>query len=603
MKRRALLTLTALMLAISLLPAAATAGITEDECGDEYTPIYEIQGDSSSSPYHGDTVTTEGIVTVDLQRTSEIRGFFLQDPKGDRNPETSDGVFVYAQDSWGFDVEVGDHIRIVAEVDENFGDTELEWVDDVVVCDTDQEVKKTRINVREFRADAESFEGMYVTFEQALFVTDTYNLHRFGEVWLGDDGVIEQPTNEYPGGSDEMQELADDNMDQSILLDDGSRYRNPSPVPFLHANGTLRVGDRTHNLTGAIHYSFGQYRIQTQDEAKFAPLNHRPKAPKVDGDIVVASFNVLNYWTTLGGRGAWNADQLAVQQEKLVAAIIGMDADIVGLQEIENDTNCGDNDGIICDHTPTQTLVAALNAEMGADVWAWVGAANHYNNYPIRNEIIYPNDRVSTVGDSVALAHPAFDTFKTPGVWDSQLGRPPLAQTFDAGGEVFTVVVNHFKSKGSSCSGIGDPDAGDGQGNCNLSRVAQAEAVLDFVDALVVESGDDDVLVIGDLNAYFQEDPVLALEADLSNILSMFDENPYSFDFFATFAFPYVGRGAIDHALGTASIAAQTTDAMVWHINADEPRLLDWYDTGTVAPGPYRSSDHDPVLIGLTLGE
>ena len=591
-------------MAISAVVIPATSATAAVSCGDPYTPIPDIQGVGSESPFHGATVTTEGVVTVDLQPGDELNGFFLSSLAGDGDPATSDGIFVNHRDTWSpsFDVNVGDHVRITGEVDEQFGLTQLEFLVSGTVCGT-AKVQPANVDTRTFNADPERYEGMYVKFPGNLYVTDTFNLHRFGEVWLAADGVVEQPTNEFPAGSSDMFEAAADGIARSILLDDSSQSSNPDPVPHL-TRGTLRLGDRTTNLTGAIHYGFGQYRVMAQNDVAFRPQNHRTDAPNVGGDVVVASFNVLNYWTTLGGRGANTAAQLVVQTDKLVAAINGMGADIVGLQEMENDPNCGDP-STGCDHTPTMTLVAALNADAGADVWSWVGPVDHYNYYPIRNEIIFRNDRVTQVGSPVALADPAFDTFRDPGDPlnnDSQLGRPPIAQTFDADGEVFTVMVNHFKSKGSGCDSLGDPDAGDGQGNCNLTRVAQAQAVLAFTDDLAAASGDPDVLVIGDLNSYLREDPIIELESELVNVLAEYVEDPYSFNFFAMFAAPFIGRGTLDHALATADMAQQVENVKIWHINADEPRFLDWFDPSRVAPGPYRSSDHDPLLIGLELG-
>ncbi len=583
---------------------ATPAGADRSTCTGDITPIYDIQGSGSSSPLDGEVVTTEGVVTVDLQMTNEIRGFFIEDLHGDGDPATSDGVFVFHQDTWSptFDPSVGDIVRVTGTVGESFGNTQIGSLESGEFCGTAR-VRPLRLDVHDFNESPEQYEGMHVRFTNKLFVTDTFNLHRFGEVWLAAEGVVEQPTNEFPGGSPEAIELADHNIEHSILLDDGSRFSNPDPVPHLSGD-TLRLGDVTRRLTGAVQFSFSQYRIQPQGEVDFRNRNRRKDAPRVRGDVTVASFNVLNYWTTLGGRGASSPEQLAVQTDKLVAAINGMGADIVGLQEVENDPNCGDPT-TPCSHTPTETLVAALNADLGADLWSWVGPTNHYNYYPIRNEIIYRNDRVSTVGDPVSLADPAFDTFRDPGEPlienTSQLGRPPLAQTFEHDGDVFTVMVNHFKSKGSPCTVLGDPDIGDGQGNCNLTRVAQAEAVLGFTDDLVAATGDPDVLVIGDLNAYFREDPVTKLETDLDNVVAEYVHDPYSFNFFATFAFPFVGRGTLDHAFATDSMSDQVRSAKIWHINADEPRFLDWFDPSRVAPGPYRSSDHDPVLVGLRL--
>ncbi len=581
---------------VALVPATAAVAADHGDCGDTYTPIYGIQGDGASSPIDGDIVTTEGVVTVAHQaNANEIRGFFIQDPDGDGNPATSDGIFVSHGDAWSpsFVVVPGDRVRITGSVDEQFGaNTQIEYLDEASFCGGDDEVEPTKIDARTFRADEERFEGMLVQFKK-LAVTDTYNLATNGEVWLAEKTVVSQPTEIYGAADPRAADLATDNMARSILLDDGIRYRNPHDGTFLNENGTLRLGDEFRKLTGAVWFDFFQYRIvPNRGDVKIKIRNERPKAPSVGGKIVVGSANVLNYWTTLGGRGADTPEQLEVQTEKLVAELLGMDADILALQEIENDPT----------HTPILTLVGALNDAMDEDVWEWVGEpAGGYNTYPIRNEIIYRSDRVEPYDDMgpVTLSDPLFDD--TPPGRSSPLGRRPFAQTFEADDEVFTVMVNHLKSKG--CKGAVDADMNqdDGQSCFNATRTAQAGLVLEFVDDIVESVGDPDVLVVGDMNSYMEEDPIRELETELTNLITKYDKKHYTYNFFAGFAMPWVGRGSLDHAFATPGLAKQVTRTAIWHINADEPRFLDWYDPTVVAPGPYRASDHDPVMIGLTL--
>ena len=133
--------------------------------------------------------------------------------------------------------------------------------------------------------------------------------------------------------------------------------------------------------------------------------------------------------------------------------------------------------------------------------------------------------------------------------------------------------------------------------------MAQAERVLQLVDDMIDASGDPDVIVLGDLNAYLDEDPILTLQTELVNLVRKWDKDPYSYNFFAGFAAPWIGRGLLDHAFATSSMKDQVEEVDIWHINADEPRFLDWYDTSMVAPGPYRASDHDPVIISLELDD
>ena len=247
-----------------------------------------------------------------------------------------------------------------------------------------------------------------------------------------------------------------------------------------------------------------------------------------------------------------------------------------------------------------------------------IGELDHYNDYPIRNEIIYRTSAVTPVGGPETIADLAFDDFR-PGDFEP-LGRPPVAQTFtidkDQSGKgnrrALTVVVNHFKSKGSSCSSIGDPDIGDGQANCNLTRVAQAEALMGFVADLQASSGDADVLIIGDLNSYAMEDPVDRIRLgtdgvagggdDFTDLVAMFEGA-------SAYTFVFDGQlGTLDHALAIESLVSQVLGLTTFDINADEPDILD-YDTSFKKPAqdalyeplPYRVSDHDPVIVALKL--
>jgi uncharacterized protein len=192
--------------------------------------------------------------------------------------------------------------------------------------------------------------------------------------------------------------------------------------------------------------------------------------------------------------------------------------------------------------------------------------------------------------------------------------RPVLAQTFvnNSTGGVFTVAVNHLKSKGSDCNAVGDPDLGDGAGNCNLTRLAAAEALVDWLATDPTGSGDEDFLIIGDLNSYDKEDPIDAILEGADDALGTADDyTDLLFNFIGEFAYSYLFDGQLgylDHALANSALLDEVSGVTVWHINADEADLID-YDTSfkgpnqdaIYAPDAYRSSDHDPVIVGLEL--
>ncbi len=177
-----------------------------------------------------------------------------------------------------------------------------------------------------------------------------------------------------------------------------------------------------------------------------------------------------------------------------------------------------------------------------------------------------------------------------------------LAQTFV---ENATGRCSQWRSTTSSrrvrtCDDVGDPDTGDGQGNCNLTRTSAAAAIANWLATDPTGSGDADYLIIGDLNAYAMEDPVVAIETggytDLIEpfVGTGFADGAYSFNFFSQ-------SGYLDHGLASATMTGQVTGADFWHVNADEPSGLDYNNfnqPGLYNPDPFRSSDHDPVIVG-----
>ena len=174
------------------------------------------------------------------------------------------------------------------------------------------------------------------------------------------------------------------------------------------------------------------------------------------------------------------------------------------------------------------------------------------------------------------------------------------------------MAVNHLKSKGSDCNDLGDPDIGDGQGNCNLTRSSAAAALVDWLETDPTGTSETDFLIIGDLNAYLQEDPIDAIEMGADGTEGTTDDYVDLITQFAGNSIPYSyvyggERGVLDHALASNAMQSQVTGATHWHINADEPRILD-YNTeygqealNLYVVDPFRSSDHDPVVIGLSL--
>lgn len=566
------------------------------------TPIYTIQGSGAASTFVGNTVTTEGVVVGDFQGTTGLNGFYIQDATGDGNAATSDGIFVFAPGS--IDVNTGDRVRLTGVVAEFSNQTQLQNLSGLSIVGTGT-IAPTIVDLPvATTTDLERYEGMLVTIPETLSVTENFNLARFGELVLSADGRLFNPTNfidpnDIPssGTQNNQNNLAAITADQTqnnlsrIILDDGSNTQNPTTIPYLNEQNTRRVGDSVTNLTGVLGFGFNSYRIQPIITPTFADTNPRPAAPDpVGGNVKVASFNVLNYFNGdgMGGgfptsRGATSSVEFERQSAKIVSAIATMNADVVGLIEIENDGD-GPNSAIA-------DLVNRLNTFLGTPVYDYIrDPATGVGTDEIKTAFIYKPAQVTPVGLALSDTNAVYN-------------RLPVAQTFElnSNGETFTPVINHFKSKSGTGTGL-DADQGDGQGAFNNTRIQQAQALLSFVNKLKTTTGDSDILVLGDLNAYGEEDPIDVLRnGGLVDQLGVLN-NPYSFVFDGQ-------SGRLDQAFSSDSLSSQITGATEWHINADEPRILDYnqefrgsgqspdlYETT-----PYRSSDHDPVIIGANL--
>jgi predicted extracellular nuclease len=542
---------------------------------------------------------------------------------------TSEGIFVF---NTSFPVNVGDKVRVRGTVTEFNGLTEITSVSSTLACSTGNGLPAL-VNVNlpvASLADFESFEGMLVRFPTELVIAEYFNYERFGELVIalplsGETRPFTGTAIDEPGAPALARAAA--NSLRRITLDDGLNTQNPATLrhpngdPFSLAN-RFRGGDTVQNAVGILTFAFDLYRVQPTAPADYVVVNPRPASPEpVGGNLRVAAMNTLNFFITqdyptgnpldnkcgpaqnVECRGA-DADQpteFTRQRDKLLAALGGLDADVIGLNELENTT------GVDPLGDPVNGIVAGLNATFGSGTYDYIDTGT-IGTDAIRVGLIYRPARVTPVGGFEVL-----DSTDDPRFIDTK-SRPTLAQTFEdvTNGARFTVVVNHLKSKGSDCNDVGDPDNGDGQGNCNGTRTLAAQALVDWLATDPTGSGDPDFLIMGDLNSYAQEDPVDAIRAgsddtagtgdDYTNLISHFQ---------GTYAYSYTfdgQAGYLDHSLASSSLFAQVTGAADWHINSDEPDIFD-YDTSfkpptqdaLYEPNAYRSSDHDSVVVGLDL--
>ncbi|SLN12085.1 Endonuclease/Exonuclease/phosphatase family protein [Roseivivax jejudonensis] len=633
----------------SISVADATGRIVNDDL--QTTLISEIQGNAATwgeqfgrtdaTPLFGASVSVTAVVVGDFQNGDgddgrNLGGFYLQEEDADQDgdPTTSEGIFVFeGSGPTALDLNVGDVVTVTGEATEFFGETQIQpttidVVDTGAPLPTPATISFPIANAitngdGQLIADLEAYEGMLVTLDQQMTVADLFEYGRFGEIGLYADGRLETYTQSNAPDVDGFADYLDLAVRNTVTLNDGLSTQNPFSLPYPDGDyGTddaLRSGDTVSDILGVVRYSRSaggsgdeNYRINPIELPTFENTNPREEAPDVGGSLKVASFNVLNYFNGDGqgggfptSRGADTMAEFERQQEKLVAAITELDADVVGLIEIEND-GYGPDSAI-------QSLVDALNAEAGAGTYAFVDpGVPQLGSDEIAVGFIYKPGEVALVGETAILdksVDPRFDS-------DNQ--RPTLAQSFrdlDSGG-IFTSAVNHFKSKGSPPDGQPeDDDQRDGAGNSDALRTNASEALADWLATDPTGVGDEDVLIIGDLNAYAAEAPISALREGADDMLGTDDdftnlvEGEYSYGFPADLA--TAGQvqafGTLDYALASQSLNSQVTGAEVWNINADEPAFID-YNTEFKPPNPdiyapdaFRSSDHDPVVVGLDL--
>jgi 5'-nucleotidase len=601
--------------------------------------IADIQGTGPKSPQRRGQATTRGVVTA-VYKTGGFSGAYIQTP-GTGGPidasahQASDGVFVFGS-AFAAAVEQGSFVEVTGKVVEFQGMTELTAPTWSVLDETPAPVRPAEVSFPLGEVQKESFEGMLLAPQGPFTVTNNYTTNQYGEIGLAPGTKpFDNPTNVVAPGAPAIAK-AKQNAADLVTLDDGattnflSADNQGTPLPWLRPDNEVRVGAPvTFTQPVVLDYRNNAWKLQPRTQLTAAgtePVTfgstRKQEPTDVGGEVKLATFNVLNYFTTTGvdyvagggtcsyyndrsgapittnscgtptgsagngPRGAANAENLARQQAKIVKAINTLDADVVSLEEIENSAAFGKpRDAALT------TLVAALNAQAGAGTWAAVpspAVVPTTGEDVIRTAFIYKPATLTTVGGSTILDDPAFVN-----------ARAPLAQVFTQVDRPvrgrFAVIVNHFKSKGSG-SGA-DADQGDGQGASNLARTKQATALVAFADRVEASAGTDRVYLTGDFNSYNEEDPVKIVEAagfvNLAEELT--DKQTYQFD---------GAVGSLDHVFASAAARPTVTGTDIWNINAYEALAREYsrfnYNaTNLYDDSPFRASDHDPEIVGF----
>ncbi|MCQ4055016.1 ExeM/NucH family extracellular endonuclease [Aeromonas sp. SG16] len=690
-------TLLSLAVGLALAAPGAHAAFVCPADPAQLTPIPTIQGTGSGSQFATDTVTDKngnitgkispgtfmvrGVVTTLGQ--SLTKGFYLTDPAGDGNPATSDGIFVYLNDSKLATnypaLKPGAEVCLEARVEEYYGGTQLKPTFEankarLQVTAQGLTVPTSVLQVNEGETLAQALnrhEGMRVRLDSSsdLHLTRNYGfdykVYR-NNVELSHKAPLLKPTQLHVASSPEAVALAAKNGSNRLVVE--SDYKAQDGVlpwfPGWDADqGYLRIGDQLTGLEGVIVYNKDAFRLVVPSDVTLSagallrtPEDDRQPAPaRARGsNLRIGSFNVLNYFTShssIGGalnvlckdqadadsakgcnRGAKSQVDFEKQRTKIVNAITEMDADLLGLMEMENN-GFGDNSAI-------NNLVTRLNEQQkdASKRYAYIRlpaslltSEKFFGGDAIMVAMIYRPALLTPASEASVIRMPeqrytTGDVAKTAGQRDS------LVQSFTVTGNKnpLTLVVNHLKSKGSGCyeNGDGKTEPADLQGKCTEFRVSAAKVLGEAVSKLPGQ-----VLLVGDFNSYAKEDPIRVL-TDYNPAASERKIVSASHTFIGDQSYEQLGRevtrsyglidlnvkfnkekaisysydselGTLDYALANPALASKVVNVADWHINSFESNLFEYGNqyTGTLlkSDNPFSASDHDPIIVDLKM--
>ncbi len=619
--------LSLLTMVAALLPLLAAG--PADAGGHPVVSIGAIQGSAHTSPFEGVFVETTGVVTAHA-----FNGYYVQDPVGDGDPNTSDGLFVF---KFGSKPDIGNLVTIADTVTEfvpggcgtgNLSTTQMSFPSltdhgpgpavtptiigtsglippAVDVISSDEEPVNLQpsfcpggggVSAFDPASDGidfyESLEGMLVTVEDPVAVSATRTFNSFSSelFTLTNNGANISPANARTArGGINLQPSPTNTGDQNperVQIQFDPTVSGGASVP------AVTVGDRLNDVTGVVGYSFGNFEvIATHSVTVSTPGGLGLETTALVGTankLAVASYNLLN----LDATSSDDAQRATLAGQ--IVANLGS-PDVLALQEIQ------DNNGTVDDGTTdaTETMQKLVDeiAAAGGPTYSFFDVApanNTSGGAPggnIRNAFFYNADRVKLVGFTSLT--PA--TLTSLGVSDPNAfsgTRDPLMATFKFKGKEVTVINNHLTSRFGSTPVFGGPQPFVQAGE--TERAAQTGALNEVVDALLAgahgnaihASKSGRVIVAGDLNTMeFTDDmtdilPGTGADEVLTNLIDgVADDNVYTFNFEGN-------SQVLDHMFVTDNLLGQASFDIV-HVNVDFPRV-------SAAVG----SDHEP-LVGL----
>ncbi len=465
----------------------ASAGLVD-------TPIPGIQavGEGDDSAMVGATVTTLGVVTAAYPAAESglgatLDGYTIQTPGSggawEPGRTRSDGLFVYA----GKKGEVpapGTCVRVTGTVGE-FPATSAKGNPQsltqlAATAVTEVEGCQTPTPIPATRVptpdEADALESMLLAPQGTWTITDNYQTNQYGTLALTPGESPLRSATDVVAPGQVAREYEAANAARAIILDDGT-------------NTNLQEGTATE---AAFAYLANGSPARVGYHVAFTkPVVLEPR----HGSFVFQPTSMV--------AGHPDRSPVSITGERPGAPTVGGD-----------------------------TRVATFNvlnyfSDLGVDEAGCKG-------YPDRTGAFVTAKKCKVRGASLARLVEALNKGAGAGTW-AYVPSPGAVPT------TFIVIANHFKSKGSVPEGApaGNVDSGDGQGNANAIRVAQAGALASFA----ARFADKPTLLVGDFNSYLQEDPIKALEAAGWDRVSGAGEASYV----------YAGRsGSLDHVFANA---------------------------------------------------
>jgi len=536
-------------------------------CATQTTPIARIQGVNPVSALVDELHTVQGIVTL----IHDGEGLYVEEPGSDNDAATSNAIFIQTADLPA-GVGPGSWISaqgIVTEIPKERNSlTALTEVSDIVQCSGGQAMPLTDVVLPLSGLEREAFEGMRIQLGTPLTVTDTYQFGK-GRFSLSGNGFQFVATEVIAPGPEAFR-YRKKNTDFSLA----AMFHKQAIRPAL-----LTTGSSINSVMGVLVHETRSLRLALQSitvgESPTFPAPARSSA----GELRVVGMNLHNFFNGDGKggefptpRGAKTTTEYDQQRQRLAAAIAVLDPHVLAVMELENDgfgplSAAADFITLVSEATGTSWQVARP-------------AGDNTGNDKITVGLFYRDDMLETIEPAQTLTGPEF-----------KKSRQPLAQVFrnNKNDEKIFIVVNHLKSKGSCPDSGVNANQKDGQGCWNPMRVASAEKMSAWVNSHAASTQTENVLILGDMNAYRQEGPIDAIRnAGFIELGDDAQDDSYSFVFFGQ-------AGTLDYAFASAALLQKVQQAFIWHVNAALPVNME-------LPQPWlRFSDHDPVVVDIRL--